>query len=90
MLDDGLGEQAAAADVQPKDSDILNDWLSEEVTAKAVKKTVRTLRKWRKLGTGPPYACFGRTVRYRRDGIAEHYRRSEITPVRNKQRPSRS
>jgi hypothetical protein len=82
MVGSGLGGQETAAKVQSKESDVLGDWLSEVVTAKAIGKTIRTLRKWRRLGTGPPYALFGRTVRYRRDGIAEHYRRQEITPVR--------
>jgi hypothetical protein len=86
MVGDWRSEQAAVATVQPGGSNFLDDWLSEQATAKAVGKTVRTLRKWRKLGTGPPFTFFGRTVRYRKDGVTEHYRRSEITSVRTKQR----
>jgi hypothetical protein len=87
-MPDELSEQTTASVVQLKESDVLDDWLSEEATAAAVGKTVRTLRKWRRIGTGPPYTFFGRTIRYRKDGLAEHYRRSEITPVRTKQRRS--
>ena len=55
-------------------------------------KSVRTLRKWRGQGVGPPYAYFGRTIRYRKPALVEHYRQSEINPVRalTKQRTNRS
>jgi hypothetical protein len=62
----------------------LDEWLSEEEAAAAAGKTVRTLRQWRRRGVGPPYVFFGRTVRYRKPAFVEHYRRSEITPARNR------
>jgi hypothetical protein len=67
--------------------DVLDEWLSEKETAVAVNKTVRTLRQWRKRGIGPPYAFFGKTIRYRRQALIEHFRQSEITPVRAQRRP---
>jgi hypothetical protein len=68
---------------------VLDEWLSEKETAAAVKKTVRTLRQWRKRGVGPPYAFFGRTVRYSKPSLEEHFRQSEIVPARTKQREHR-
>ena len=67
--------------------DVLDEWLSEQEAAAALRKSVRTLRKWRAQRVGPPYAYFGRTVKYRRPALVEHFRQSEITPVRLKQRP---
>jgi len=60
----------------------LDQWLTEEEAAVAVGKSIRTLRQWRRRGVGPPYAYFGRTVKYRKPAFVDHYRRSEITPAR--------
>jgi hypothetical protein len=62
--------------------DEFDDWLSEQEAAAALRKSVRTLRKWRGQGVGPPYTFFGRTVRYRKPALVDHFRQSEITPVR--------
>jgi len=43
---------------------------------------VRTLREWRKRRIGPPYAYFGRTVRYHRPTFGEHYKKNQVMPVR--------
>jgi hypothetical protein len=63
--------------------DDLDVWLTEQETADAVGKTVRTLRQWRRRGVGPPYAYFGRTIKYRKPALIAHYRRSEIKPIRS-------
>jgi hypothetical protein len=34
----------------------LDEWLSEQEAAEAIKKSIRTLRDWRRKGLGPPYA----------------------------------
>jgi hypothetical protein len=60
----------------------LDEWLSEAEAAAAVKKSVRTLRDWRRKGMGPPFAYFGRTPRYRAATLIEHFRAAEIAPVR--------
>ena len=60
----------------------LDEWLSEQEAAAAIKKSVRTLRDWRRKRTGPPYAFFGRTPKYRASTFVEHFRASEINPVR--------
>ena len=66
--------------------DDLDEWLSEDEAAAAAGKTKRTLRQWRRRGVGPPYARFGRTIKYRKLAFISHYRQTEIKPHRN--RPS--
>jgi predicted site-specific integrase-resolvase len=69
---------------------VLDDWLSEADTAKEIGVSVRTLRKWRREGVGPPYANFGRAIKYNKRAISEHYESMQIVPVRaRKQRASR-
>jgi hypothetical protein len=65
---------------------VLDDWMSEKEAAAEVNKTVRTLRQWRKRREGPPYAYFGRTVRYHRPTFLEFYKANQITPVRTLRR----
>jgi hypothetical protein len=62
--------------------DQFDEWLTEEETAATIKKSVRTLRQWRRKGIGPPYAHFGRTIKYRKSSLVEHFRKIEINPVR--------
>ena len=63
-------------------SDVLDDWLTEKEAAAAARKSVRTLRKWGYLGTGPPYALFGKTIRYHKPAFIDHFKQNEIIPVR--------
>ena len=63
---------------------LLNDWLTEREAAVEVGKALRTIRQWRKVGKGPPYARFGRTVKYRKSALTEYYRSSEINPARER------
>jgi hypothetical protein len=60
----------------------LDEWMSEEEAAAEVQKTVRTLREWRKRRMGPPYAFFGKTVRYHRPTFIEFYKSNQIMPAR--------
>ena len=60
----------------------LDEWLSEQAAAAAIKKSARTLRQWRRKRIGPPYAFFGRTPKYRASALVEHFRASEVKPVR--------
>jgi hypothetical protein len=62
----------------------LDDWMTEAEAAASIGKSVRTLRVWRCKGIGPPYAFFGRTVRYRKPAFIEHFRAIEINPVRTR------
>jgi hypothetical protein len=65
---------------------VLGEWMSEAEAAVEVHKTVRTLREWRKRREGPPYAYFGRTVRYHRPTFIEFFRTNQIVPVRRSRR----
>jgi helix-turn-helix protein len=62
----------------------LEDWLTEAEAAAAVNKTVRTLRQWRKRREGPPYAYFGRTIRYHRPAFIDFFKASQIQPARTR------
>ena len=64
--------------------DDLDEWLTPREAAAQANKTVRTMRQWRKRGIGPPYAYFGRTVRYRKHAFREHFRAREIVPARER------
>jgi hypothetical protein len=59
-----------------------DEWLSEQEAAAKVRKSVHTLRDWRRKGMGPPFCYFGRTPKYRTSALVEHFRASEIKPVR--------
>jgi hypothetical protein len=65
---------------------LLDEWLSEAETAAEIKVSVRTLRSWRKRGIGPPYAYFGRAIKYNKPTLIEHYRSTQIVPVRKRKR----
>jgi helix-turn-helix protein len=64
--------------------DVLDDWIDEKATAKAIGVSVRTLRAWRRRGEGPPYALFGRAVRYNQRALNAHYESAQVVPVRTR------
>jgi hypothetical protein len=64
----------------------VREWMSEQEAAAEINKSVRTLRQWRKERQGPPYAFFGRTVRYHRPTFTEHFKANEIMPLRKSRR----
>jgi hypothetical protein len=57
-----------------------DEWLSEREAAAEIGKSTRTLRVWRRKRIGPPYAMFGRTIKYRKLALVEHFRAAEIRP----------
>jgi hypothetical protein len=63
-----------------------DEWMGEAEAAAEVHKTIRTLRQWRKKRIGPPYAFFGRTVRYHRASFMRHFEASQIMPARKSRR----
>lgn len=67
----------------PAERNIFAEWLSEDEAAAALGKSVRTLRKWRHQRIGPPYAYFGKSIKYRGPALVEHYKQSEVSPVRS-------
>jgi hypothetical protein len=60
----------------------LDEWLTEQEAARAVNKSVRTLRTWRKKRVSPPYTYFGRTIRYHRKFLIEFFQSNQIEPLR--------
>jgi hypothetical protein len=68
----------------------LEEWLTEQETAAEIGKSVRTLRVWRRRRIGPPYALFGRTVKYRTLALVEHFRAAEIQPPRTRKQGQRA
>jgi predicted site-specific integrase-resolvase len=67
-----------------EDFDVLEDWLNEKATAKEIGVSIRTLRQWRRKGEGPPYAHFGRAIKYNKRAISKHYESMQIVPPRSR------
>jgi hypothetical protein len=65
---------------------MLSEWMSEAEAAAEIEKTVRTLRQWRRRRTGPPYAHFGRTVRYHRPAFEKYFQSIQVLPARERAR----
>lgn len=61
---------------------LLEDYLSEIETGKALNRTPRTLAIWRQRGEGPTYVKIGRTVYYNKDTILAWLKANEIKPIR--------
>lgn len=55
----------------------------ELATANDLKVTVRTLRKWRGQGVGPPYVVVARRFYYSRTGRVAWLKAREQIPVRS-------
>jgi hypothetical protein len=58
----------------------------ETETAEELNVSVRTLRKWRQQGMGPPYVKFARQIHYPNEGRIAWLRRQEVEPVRLERR----
>jgi hypothetical protein len=54
----------------------------EVETAKELRVSVRTLRKWRQLGIGPPYIEVARQFHYGDESRAGWLKSLEVQPVR--------
>jgi hypothetical protein len=59
-----------------------SDYSSEFETAKALCVSIRTLRKWRQRGLGPPWVKIGRRVVYSDTSRTSWLRGQEVQPVR--------
>jgi len=71
-------------------SSIADEWMSEAEAAAEIDKTVRTLRQWRRRRTGPPYAFFGRTIKYHRPTFADYFKSIQVMPARERSRYPRA
>lgn len=59
-------------------SDFINDeYFQPGELADAIKRTERTLQRWRRLDIGPPVTHIGRLVLYRRDAVRDWLRKHE-------------
>jgi hypothetical protein len=67
-----------------KRSVLRDEWLSERDAAAEIGKSVRTLRTWRRKGEGSPYAHFGRSIKYNRQALIEHFNSLVVQPVRSR------
>ena len=65
---------------------LLEDYLSENELAKQLKKTPRTLQRWRRNRIGPPHTPMGRDIYYRREAVLEWLRARQRVMVRERKR----
>ena len=61
----------------------LEGYDDELTTANDLKVAVRTLRKWRREGKGPPYLMVARQFYYSRAGRVAWLKSLEVQPPRN-------
>jgi hypothetical protein len=52
-----------------KPASVLSDYIDEFELAEQLHHDVRTLRNWRKRGTGPGHVMVGRRAYYRREAV---------------------
>lgn len=57
-----------------------SEWMSPDAAAAVVGLTAITLKRWRRIGKGPPFMRYGTTVRYRRDALDAWMRSHETAP----------
>jgi hypothetical protein len=60
---------------------LLEDYLTEPELAKELKKSERTVQRWRKKRVGPPYTLNGETVLYHIESAKTWLKAGEINPV---------
>jgi hypothetical protein len=58
-------------------------YTDEVATAAELNVSVRTLRKWRKQGVGPPYVKVARQIHYADQSRAAWLKAREIQPIRS-------
>jgi hypothetical protein len=57
----------------------------EAETAEELNVSLRTLRKWRQLRVGPPYAKVGRQVHYSDEGRTAWLKANEVQPITHRE-----
>lgn len=57
-----------------------DDWLNEQEVAEELRLSVKTIRMMRYRKSGPPYAKFGRSVRYQRSALEAYKRERTVYP----------
>jgi hypothetical protein len=64
------------------DSQLLDDYFTEEQLAVEVRKKQRTVQRWRRARVGPPVTFLGKTPLYHKHSAREWLRSREQRPVR--------
>jgi Helix-turn-helix domain len=64
--------------------DLLADYLPEGDAAKAIGRSHRTLRNWRRTRAGPPFVKIGNLILYPRGGFRDWLKSQERHPVRSR------
>jgi predicted DNA-binding transcriptional regulator AlpA len=54
----------------------MDSLLNQKAASKLLGLSVRTLERHRVAGTGPPYACLGRLIRYRESDLKDWVERN--------------
>ncbi len=67
-------------EIGPNETD-LGELVNETLAADLLCQSVRTLQKWRTLGSGPAYFKFGRSVRYSRRDLQNWLVQSRRKPT---------
>ena len=65
---------------------VLADYLTEGELANQLRRTPRTLQRWRKQRVGPPVTFIGRVPYYRKEGVLTWLRKNEIEMPRERKR----
>lgn len=52
-------------------SDLLDDYITEDECAKALRRHTRTLHRWRDAREGPPFIRLHGRILYRRQSVAD-------------------
>jgi hypothetical protein len=63
----------------------LSGYTDERRTAEELGVALRTLRKWRAEGTGPPFIKFARQIHYPDQHRAEWLKRRVVEPTRERE-----
>lgn len=56
---------------------VKNEYLTKHEAAKLLGKSVPTLDRWNRLGTGPKRTRVGKTILYRKSALVEWLKRQE-------------
>jgi hypothetical protein len=70
--------------VDDQTNKILSGYLTEHELAKELRRSTRTIWRWRNLRQGPPYVMLGRTPMYRLDSAIAWLASRETQAVRRR------
>jgi hypothetical protein len=65
---------------------VLSDYMDETTLAAELNQSPRTLQRWRRACTGPPFVEIGRTIFYKRSRVADWLDQREVRPREKKRR----